>query len=657
MIVLLVIVGLIILFLLIGNITNREKPVEVIAGSDAGPSDALIAAWKSTPSDITGMTKWDKYEAGLSVANGSDSDGDGLTDKEEIETHHSDPLSVSTAGDLYTDLYKVQNGMDLTQKYVYNTALQEFPYNSCPEVILSAQTPNDFNAVVTALPTPDSLNGQKVYAAYNIYNYSGKFTVNLASILQKEALKLSNISVYVSDGNSVEYYPFTKKAQTITLKTAFSPTGTYTVFITQKNFLRFAASRISADDALAAISSAPEASPQQVTGAGLVIVSPILAEFANSPISIYYEKQDNDIDRQTLRNALLNHVMDYFHISSRDKYRFAFHEVSAIQIDLMYNTLRSAVSFLDVTDRTQSSLNLEYIFFLYYSYEDKLAFERKSTQEISTPPATEPDASTPPEDVFLPDPNSGFHLKNDTLPFGNFSTDRSPNGSCAGISHLTAYLYNQKRYPVHSDNGFIPWDLESDPENATLCEPGLGDYKDENFVQIHSTDGQTLNTDLTSGEEAFKNMITDAYLTGNQNAEFILFDLWGGNHVVQDYSVIESAIAYLESGKILDVYLDMVDGTRHAVNIYGYRKETENVIWFSVYDSNFPCNRADGTILSDAGFALRVEKKLKTSGDGHTFSFDYFPLENRSYGASSNPSLSGNNLILILDEFGHLLND
>ena len=53
---------------------------------------------KSEASDIDGMSKYDKYEMGLMVADGSDSDYDGLTDKEEIEKYHTDPLKASTAG-------------------------------------------------------------------------------------------------------------------------------------------------------------------------------------------------------------------------------------------------------------------------------------------------------------------------------------------------------------------------------------------------------------------------------------------------------------------------------------------------------------------------------------------------------------------------------
>ncbi len=649
----LIILALITVVLVVGNITNRQGDVNTIAGQNAALSGAMKEAWKNTPSDIEGMSKWDKHRAGLSVATGSDTDGDGLTDKEEIEVYHSDPLKVSSSGDLYSDLYKLQNGMDLSRAYPYQDTLQ-FAHNPCPEVKLSAQIPTDFNAVVTERTDIDQLSGLAVYAAYEIYNYSGKFSVDLTDVLNRENLELSDIAVYVSDGSGLNSYSYTSEGNTITLKKNFSPKSTYTVYCAEKNFIRFAAAKLGATDALDVIDKIMEDEPEEITGAGLVYVSPILAEFSGSPITIYYEKLDTEEHSLALKNKILAHTKDFFHIG--DEYSFSFKECSALEIEFTYNLFKSVVSFLDVTNMSHGDISLGYLFFMYYSYEDKLSFESQPNWEA-------PDASVDPEApgvTATTDPVTGFDLLKDTLPFGNFKTEYSPNGSCAGISHLTAYLYNQKKFPsLSGDSSDISWNLEDDPENRTLYSPGLSDYKTEAFVQEHSTDNQTLSTNLTPGEEEFAKMIASAYLAGNQNAEFICYELFGGdfNAVTQDYSVIESAIAYLESGKILDVYLDMVDGTRHTVNLYGYRKESDNVVWFSVYDCNFPGNRTNGELVSDTGFNLRVEKKLQPSGNGWTFSFDYFPLENRSYGATSNPNISENNLIIILDEFGHLLND
>lgn len=46
-----------------------------------------------------------------------DTDEDGLLDYDEIEVYHTDPNKKSTSGDIYSDGYKVENGMTLNKKY------------------------------------------------------------------------------------------------------------------------------------------------------------------------------------------------------------------------------------------------------------------------------------------------------------------------------------------------------------------------------------------------------------------------------------------------------------------------------------------------------------------------------------------------------------
>ena len=117
-----ILLALFIIGIIIGNLTGKDSEAAndaLISSRSAALSDERKEEWGKTPSDIEGMTKLDKYNAGLSVAAGSDSDGDGLTDKEELEVYHSDPLKVSSAGDLYSDLYKVENGLDVSSAYEY----------------------------------------------------------------------------------------------------------------------------------------------------------------------------------------------------------------------------------------------------------------------------------------------------------------------------------------------------------------------------------------------------------------------------------------------------------------------------------------------------------------------------------------------------------
>ena len=646
---------LIIAFFVIGNLSNQAPDHHTISGVSAAPSEELTSIWKDSPSDIEGMTKWDKYNAGLSVAAGSDTDGDGLTDKEELERYKTDPLRVSSSGDLYSDGYKVQNGMELSAAYDY-IGDYTFPYNTCPEVSLTPLSPTDFNAVVTALTDVESVSGLRVYQAYRVCNYGGHFSADLGALLSLENLSLSDLAVYVSDGNSLKSFSFSKAGNTITLRKPFSSGSSYTVYIAEKNFLAFAAASIGAEDSLQDLNLFDPPAEEEITGGGLVMVSPLLTELAGTPFIIYTERLMSPTDTALLQNK----IVAYTEQMLGSGYPHTVEEKTGIEISVTYDLLKSVVSFLDVTHLSGNHLSWYHLLFVYYSYEDRLAFENTGEILPGADGTYDPNGETV-ADRSTPDPVTGFDPVYDTLPFGNFKTEYSPNGSCAGISHLTAYLYNQKMFPSSHSGAGISWDLSGDSENYTLCDPGLSDFKTSTFVTDHSTDGQTLTQDLTAGEQAFLKMIASGYQEANINADFILYDLLGGDFstAVQDYAVIEGAIAYLEQGKILDVYLGMVDGTCHTVNIYGYNRIPQNpdAVEFLIYDCNFPRNDTGDLVISPAGFTMLVEKRPKLSGEGFTFSFDYFPLEDRSYGATSNPAISETNLILILDEFGHPVND
>lgn len=635
-------------------------------------SPQLTQAWKSTPSDIEGMTKWDKYKAGLSVADGSDTDGDGLTDREELTVYDTDPLKVSTAGDLYADGYKVSMGMEPNKKYDYE-GLQKFPHNDCSEVKLSAEIPTDFNAVVTPLEDTTQVMGLQVYAAYRVYNYGGKFSVDLTDTLRKHGVKLSDISVYVSDGADLERYSFSKDGNIVTLRTKFSADCTYTVYCAEDDFLKFAMAKAVSSSAANSIAGAingitdsltPEEEEEEITGHGLVVMTPILNAVIKFPIVTVCEDLGDDVKNEQLQKKISQDAL-YFLIREKENTDYSFQTdfQNGFVVLGLYNYLQDKLPAFDVSTTKNNDCKWYHFIFLYYSDDRRQQFlngnENPDNPEGSLDIGAE--ESRPETDTV-----SGFHPQWDTLPFGNFKTSLSPNGSCAGIAHLTTYLYNTKQFPARSSSApwdsEEPWDLMTDPENATLTNPGLRNYKDANFVTEHSDrKGMIDESTLTTGEAEFIKMIADTFSAANENAEFVCEELIGGdfNTVKQDYAVIEAAMKYLDSGKILTLYLDMVDGSRHAVNIFDYEisKENPDVVLFSIYDSNYPDNQTGKELLSETGFNLVVEKKLHQDGNGYTFGYDYFPTDDNHYGATSNPNRCKNHLFLILDESGHLLND
>lgn len=62
----------------------------------------------STDSDADGLSNVDEAKYGTDP-NKADTDGDGLTDKEEISVFHTNPLKADTDGDGFSDGYEVRH--------------------------------------------------------------------------------------------------------------------------------------------------------------------------------------------------------------------------------------------------------------------------------------------------------------------------------------------------------------------------------------------------------------------------------------------------------------------------------------------------------------------------------------------------------------------
>ena len=597
-------------------------------------------AWKEIPSDIEGMSIWEKYQKGLSIANGSDSDNDGLSDQEEIEVYKSNPLKASTAGDLYFDSFKIQNGMDVNKKYEYNGE-KTFIYNECEEVKLEALLPSDFFAVVKRSEEIKNIAENKVYLQYKVYNFGGILSFDISKTLSENKLEQNDIYVYVSDGKSIKKVNFSEKNNLIKLRTEFDKDYTYEIYIVEKDFFGWVMVASAGVDAITD-------TEEEISGAGLVINSPVLTVYFNAPVMFYYETLENEEKSNALKEQIATHAkyfLDYDDESEKGV-KYDGKESNIIEIKAMYEMLKRLVPFLDMTELTSGQAEKCHALFLYYSYDEKIAFEEKVEEgkgELSVV--------------------SGFNYMKDTLPFENFKSQYAEDGNCAGITHLTAYLYNTGTYPTSGEyengNNRIVWNLQTDSNNATLLNKGLSDYKTEDFIKNNSKDNVVDMLAMSAGEIEFVKMIAASYHEGNAHAKYIYEHIYGANNanLEYDFSLIESMKNYLESGKILDVYLGMIDGTSHAVNIYGYEVESDDVIWFDVYDPNFPQNDVGDNIISEKGIRLRVEKRIKSNGNGYTFSYDYYPITNNSYGSTSNKSICENPFIIVMDEQWEILND
>lgn len=79
------------------------------------PETMVVEKLKLDPNDLDNDGILDTKEKELGTSNrDSDTDGDSLTDKEEIEVYKTDPTKVDTDGDGYWDGFEVINGYNPT---------------------------------------------------------------------------------------------------------------------------------------------------------------------------------------------------------------------------------------------------------------------------------------------------------------------------------------------------------------------------------------------------------------------------------------------------------------------------------------------------------------------------------------------------------------
>lgn len=622
-------------------------------GFEVTDEGTRIEELKSVDSDIEGMTQYDKYEMGLSIEDGADSDGDGLTDKEEIETYNSDPLKASTAGDLYTDGYKVANDMDLQKSYSYEGE-EVFPNNACDNVLLNAVEPTDFNAVVTDVTGQYSISdyGINEYQGYKIYNYAGKMTINLQGLYNERNITPNDVNTYIYEGvffddrlGELKRCDFTADGDTITLDSSFDKDKTYYVFVTNKKTV--AATLKSKLN----ISNEDHMDDEYVA---LIYGCPLINQFTfcHFGTRVIYSGTENADDTASFKSTITQYFIDnniLFDKMLKNTSTVQLEEKSSVNgvYKILQHIMPSFEHGYNEDDKITSS-NFHKLFFM-YTYVTKSDMNKIAANGID---GENGDKTTK---YVSKSYHTEFDPYTDELAFQNFESDYGPTGNCTGIAHLTSYLYNTKSYPSEGVYNDITWNLTTDEENSTLMDPGLYDYKGIHFIDEHSEKGSDRISNVTAGEQEFVKMIGSAFQEANDRICIDDYTKYNGDKY--DYALAEKMMAYIDQDKILDVYMLFNNGMGHAVNVYDYYLNTRGEIVFKVYDSNIPQNDRSNYDMEEEGAAyLQVCKVIREDGT-EGMDFLYYPTKyNASYLATSDMNLMQQSSMVVVDENWNVLN-
>lgn len=564
-------------------------------------------------SDIDGWTKLDKYNAGLDPADGSDTDGDGLTDKEEIEVYGSDPLKRSTSGDLYTDAYKIENGMDIHTSYDYSEDVV-FAGNECDEVILTATAAEDMDAVVKKYGFND-IDGYTVYANYNIYNYGGQVAFNVSGIVKENDIKVSDLVVLrcTWTGSDMEKMKTTTNGTTISVNESAAYRDDLVYIIAKKNGIGFGS-----------VSDTTLESSNVTADGGVFSPCVFLGYFGIVPTILYVPSGNEELDNENM---------------------------DALIYEAEYNTMNVTVTYDDVQIVTQEELDAKLALYAKIPWAKKVA---PSSNPWSIGQYCDLEMITGINRHGVAEEN--FAL-NDELPFRNFGSYISPSGNCAGFAHLTSLIYNTGSAPSSGEYKGISWDLTVDSDNNTLTDTGLYDYKYRAFTDDH-TDWNTgiLNVGLSEGEEEFVKMIGAYWSEANDviNANISSYRrTWGKSNY--SWNLVEGMMDFLDRGKILDASF-LIDGNSgHTINIVGYGyDESTGIYEFYVYDNNYPGDKWESISINAT---LYIKRKSSMIGHSDTFGYSYMPYDGCGYFFSSQNPNCDDYLMVIYDENFTILND
>lgn len=651
------IILLIVVFSIVGNIAYKirihnameESGMTLdLMGVQVPSEKEYLEQLKNTPSDIDGKSQFDKKEMGLNVEDGSDTDMDGLTDKEEIEVYGSDPLLASTAGDLYRDGYKVEHGMDLFKAYEYKEEIT-FDNNECKEVGLSADLPSDLNAVVKDYTDKYDLSGfgiDKVYAGYWMYNYNGTVTLDMEDNFKKNNITDQDIQVLIAKGSFIEEgltefknCKFKSTGAVLTLEYEFDKDDQYYIYVVKKT----SATEKIKNTVNGTINTAVEGvfgeNVSKTTGQAVIHGSLFWYWLTKKGLTIEYVELESEEETDAFLEKALNHygggnfIAGSYKDIKKSKSEI-LKPVSQAEFEKKYKFFSKVLSWFEIDESGDKEEGLSLVIKGIWCFSPFICDVSDLVEET--------------------DETTDFDKFVDELPFGNFGSYINQDGNCAGISHLTAYLYNTKSLPsngnytisIDGKDNNITWNLTEDKANATLMDPGLADYKDNSFVKNHSAKGTVIDTGLDSGEEQFVNMIGCFWAEGNQANDYSQYVKTAGTK--NSYDMIKKAKKYIDKGKVLDVYLGFYGLSGHAVNIYDYKVISKDEIWFTVYDNNIP---QDNAFLEDDACYLKVKKI--TQDDGTTaFEYLYWPLGENSprYLATSHDGLMPTSMIVMMDE-------
>ena len=563
--------------------------------------DSIIETYKTMDSDIEGKTYYDLYEMGLNPQEGADTDMDGLSDRDEIEIYGSDPTLYSTAGDLYSDKYKVENGLDVAEK-VAGGKDQAYPYNSCSNIKLEADEAIEFSANVSRADGVHSSSDIDIYAEYLIALYHGDIEIDLSGILP-EGVTADDVQLYISEfgNNDLDKVSADISGNTASLTVDCDSDSWYLIVGSKGSWFKNAS-----------LSSAFDSLSDERVYLVTVYGAPSFLNVPGTYIKIYANDLETEEETQASNQAIIDHINATKNITFvGNPPSVEIVSESSVEIYAKYKLLESAAPDFR-QDRSGTLRRLAFSYFITKNPSDiNLGYDyiTKGTS-VTDIEGTETEAAASDE----------FTIEYDTFPFINLKTEDYP-GTCAGLSYLMAEIYNSDGADAIAKGPDGKWDLTKYEGTQTLLSRGVHDFKNSIYFETTYGSRSLKATDLINAPEdmTFYQMLT--YYQQKCGCEGYCPAIRGGSYI--NYTTIDKMKALLDQGYALEVALYTTNRMGHMVIVYDYTEESDTVTKFKVYDCNFTSKELNYDNTDRYDFTISVEKIMVNGVE--KFTFDYTP--------------------------------
>lgn len=607
--------------------TKSEKEHKLLVMEDPvyKESQKELKAMKKEPSDIKGMTKYDKVKMGLDSKNGSDSDGDGLTDKEEIEVYKTDPLKMSTVGDYYTDGEKVKIGLNLLKKAKYKGTVKNDKGLNIKGVTIHPATAFGRFTSVNDITGFDNLGSKNVYKEILLDHFDGTVSINLKKAGIKD-LKADDAALYLGGGVSKATHLKTEvKGNTISTVKPFKE-GSYTMFVVKKELINFSA-KITCDSAV------PSFTSDKMDG--IVYSCPLLDFVSGEPSIRYMKSPDKEIVRVEKEGLVAIANSEKGLSASTSTKSKKIKAASKAAIDTKYDFLKRLFPFGDIRKHPDSPLQLLFSYARLSDGKDIISDDERSYIMRNTV-------------------DTGFKIGKDNLPFENISSPVYPGGLCTGFSMVTSQNFNEGKlqygYGSFKDKKgkTYKWDITDSSFTDLTTKGKLHSFKNSSYADEHTGKDGNFDKNISKEDENFLGAMTAYWMKGNsvaintlKHSTYICIDRTNGKKVYDladgayDYKTVEWMKKQIKSGKIVNLGVTLGNDfsdkeyregkAGHSINLTAYSECDNGLTIFKVYDCNMP-ERNDLVFLTQ-----RSKVKTETGKYVDTFIYKYQPMVNGKF--------------------------